>query len=109
MDVELSDSRLVEGSVVLAHNVGGKLMSVGVLTRAELQEFVQQAHDRYGVTADPFATPGSADVPATCGRTLHTMHGVLTCVLAPDHAEYHTDADGLPFGPWRVRPSAVSV
>ena len=36
MDVELSDSRLVEGSVVLAHNVGGKLMSVGVLTRAAL-------------------------------------------------------------------------
>lgn len=59
--VELTDSLLVEGSVVLAHRMGHKSMSVAVLSREELQAFVQQAHDVYGVTADPFATPGSAD------------------------------------------------
>lgn len=59
--VELTDSLLVDGSVVLAHRQGHKLMSVAVLTRAELAAFVQQAHDVYGITADPFATPGSAD------------------------------------------------
>lgn len=61
--VELSDSLLVEGSVVLAHRQGHKLMSVAVLTRDELVAFVQQAHDVYGITADPFATPGSGDAP----------------------------------------------
>lgn len=60
--VELTDSLLVEGSVVLAHRVNHKLISAAVLTREELQVFVQQAHDVYGVTADPFASPGSADV-----------------------------------------------
>lgn len=59
--VELTDSLLVEGNVVLAHRVHHKLISAAVLTREELQAFVQQAHDVYGVTADPFATPGSAD------------------------------------------------
>lgn len=62
--VELSDSLMAEGSVVLAHRRGHKLASVAVLTRAELAQFVQQAHDVYGITADPFATPGSADVDA---------------------------------------------
>lgn len=59
--VELTDSLLVEGSVVLAHRANHKLISAAVLTRDELQAFVQQAHDLYGITADPFATPGSAD------------------------------------------------
>lgn len=57
--VELSDSRLVEGSVVLAHRQGHKLMSVAVLTRAELVAFVQQAYDVYGIAADAFAAPGT--------------------------------------------------
>jgi len=59
--VELTDSLLIEGNVVLAHRVNHKLVSAAVLTRDELQVFVQQAHDLYGVVADPFATPGSAD------------------------------------------------
>lgn len=59
--VELTDSLLVEGSVVLAHRVNHKLVSAAVLTREELQVFVQQAYDVYGVAADPFATPVSAE------------------------------------------------
>lgn len=59
--VELTDSLLIPGNVVLAHRVNHKLVSAAVLTREELQVFVQQAHDVYGVTADPFASPGSGD------------------------------------------------
>lgn len=66
--VELTDSLLVEGSVVLAHRVNHKSMSVAVLSREELQVFVQLAYDVYGVVADPFASPGSGDVDPWADR-----------------------------------------
>lgn len=75
--VELTDSLLVEGSVVLAHRVNHKSMSVAVLTRDELQAFVQLAHDVYGVTADPFATPGSADPDGSAFLNAATRVGEL--------------------------------
>lgn len=85
--VELTDSRLVEGSVVLAHRTHGKSMSVAVLTRDELQAFVQQAHDLYGVTADPFATPGSADEP------ILAPHSAERC---PDPCQHDAEGDPWP-------------
>ena len=59
----LQDALTVPNGVVLADAwTGRKPHGMLVLSRAELQEIVQQAHDRYGVVADPFATPGSGSV-----------------------------------------------
>ena len=61
--VGLADSLTIPGAVIIGTpDPRGKVRAIGVLTREELQIIVQQAHDLYGITADPFATPGSADV-----------------------------------------------
>lgn len=75
--VVLTDSQTIPGSVALSRVQGnGKLYGVTILSRAELQAIVQQAHDRYGITADPFATPGSADAPMVPGdRRGLWLHG----------------------------------
>lgn len=62
--VELTNSLLTEGSVIIARRNNGKLYAVEPYTREELQAIVQQANDLYGITADPFATPGSLEAPA---------------------------------------------
>lgn len=59
--VTLADSMVFEDAVVLQEGGGRKPRSLAVLTKAELRQLVQQAYDQYGVSADPFATPGSAD------------------------------------------------
>lgn len=97
--VELTDSLSVEGSVVLAHRVRHKLMSVAVLTRAELQAFVQQAHDVYGIAADPFATP--CEGSGNCRAALHE-HGCFAdtdgtaCDDPEDHPAPHAAQCGDP-------------
>lgn len=64
--VALADSLTIPGAVIIGvPEPRGKVRAIGVLTRDELQAIVQQAYDRYGVTADPFATPGSFDFPAS--------------------------------------------
>jgi len=61
--IRLDDSQTIAGGVAIGRpDARGKVWTHDVLTRAELQAIVQQAHDVYGVTADPFATPGSADL-----------------------------------------------
>lgn len=59
----LRDSVTLPGSVALDHRQygRGKATAMALLTRDDLRAIVQQAHDVYGITADPFATPGSAD------------------------------------------------
>ena len=60
--VMLADSLTIPGAFVLGRtDARGKLVASEVLTRADLERIVQDAHDLYGITADPFATPGSAD------------------------------------------------
>ena len=60
--VGLADSLTIPGAVIVGRpDLRGKLYASERLTRDELRTIVQQAHDVYGITADPFATPGSAD------------------------------------------------
>jgi len=62
--VALTESQTIPGHVVVSRvHDNGKLYGVTIMSREELQGIVQQAHDLYGITADPFATPGSADAP----------------------------------------------
>lgn len=81
--VGLADSLTIPGAVIIGTpDPRGKVRAIGVLTRDELQTIVQQAHDVYGITADPFATPGSADVAAERDRcaSIAKWYGV------PEHA-----------------------
>jgi hypothetical protein len=51
--------RLASGGIVVA-----TARQYMVLRPDELRDLVQQAHDVHGIVADPFATPGSAEVTA---------------------------------------------
>ena len=62
--ITLADSMTITDGVILGRpDLRGKVHASEVLTRAELQAVVQQAYDVYGIAADPFASPGSADTP----------------------------------------------
>lgn len=61
--VVVADSIVVPGAVTIGRpDARGKVYALGVFDRDELQAIVQQAYDVYGIAADPFATPGSADL-----------------------------------------------
>lgn len=63
--VVLADSLTLPGAVSIGRpDHRGKVHASDLFTREELQAIVQQAHDVYGIVADPFATPGSAEAPA---------------------------------------------
>lgn len=91
--VVLGDSLTIPDAVTIGRpDHRGKVNASDVFTREELQAIVQQAHDRYGITADPFATPGSADVdPAVAAlvddhsrcRTIGEWYGVPVHAFAP--------------------------
>jgi len=61
--IVLADSLTIPGAVSVGRpDHRGKVNASDVFTREELQAIVQQAHDVYGITADPFATPGTLEV-----------------------------------------------
>lgn len=43
------------------------------LSLTDLQTVVQKAYEQFGITADPFAAPGSADVPDEGKAATHAM------------------------------------
>lgn len=93
--VALADSQTIFGNVVVSRvERTGKLYGVTILSRAELQAIVQQAHDRYGITADPFAT--RCEGSGNCRAALHT-HGCFAdrdgtaCDDPEDHADTNAD------------------
>lgn len=80
--VVLADSLTIPGAVSVGRpDHRGKVNASDVFTREELQAIVQQAHDVYGITADPFATPGSAEDHSRC-QTIGAWYGVPAYAFA---------------------------